>query len=256
MKIGILFILPLLVIILPFVLLLADFLLLILLFIRDLILPIFYFVLMAHFLKNSIENGKIKKAIPISMLSLILFAVSVIINFPKLNVKLPFMDPISRLVWTAFCGLVIIGHTVVNDNFKNSSLFKGIVITEAAVSLCVNAFLTYLISPVLSDKYPTVDTIEIPLLTIGVIVLCIYSFILGKTITKRHIVIKSALWFIGISASTFVTLTLLSTPPIPPTISFNVTLIWLVSSFVIFSFYLFANRFKTFDFKFKKNSIE
>ena len=93
--------------------------------------------------------------------------------------------------------------------------------------------MTYTMSSMLATKY-AIDGIELLLMPLSIIILSVYSHLLGRIMTRRFMFVKLTGWLLGIMASEFVTLWLLGTPRILPTEDKVTTVIWIVVSAFVF----------------------
>ncbi len=201
---------------------------------RDLCVPILHFSIVSHYLKNGKSNN-IKNILTI-VLSVLLLMATIIIEFVlfSYNSRLVVPHIVFNIVWATFCGIVIIAHTTVHRCSANKTSFRIIIIVEAIIALSNNALLSYILSPLLASNF-AVDGIEIVLLSASAIILSMYSYLLGHTMTKRYIIAKMLLWLFGILTSEFVALWLLGVPHTPPTENIIALFIWLITSLIVFT---------------------
>lgn len=201
---------------------------------RDLCMPIIHFAIVANFVKKySFKNGGIITSV---LLYLVIMAVNMVIigNLAK-NSRLVLFYSIFNIAWAIICGIIIIGNSVVMQT-SLSKMTKGVIVTaEAVVALIINAIFTWTLSPILATSF-AIDGIEILLLPLSALFLCLFSYLLGTMLTKKHIALKLFAWFVGVTLSVFVVLWLLGTPHTPPYTDKITTVMWIVSSIIIFAF--------------------
>lgn len=116
---------------------------------------------------------------------------------------------------------------------KNNKACKIIVLLISVAGLIFNALFTYIAASDIAVKYG-IDGVEVVTLSMSAAFLSICSYSIGKLISEPHKDSKLAAWFVAIAASDFVKLWLLDTPHTPPTVCMSSTLIWLLTSVVIF----------------------
>lgn len=200
---------------------------------RDLCIPILHFCILRHF----INKNKIQKLRSILMVVIILLATvaidSFVLEYLILEGRLSIPHTIFRLVWAVLCALFVLGHTLIERFYRNNIRWYITIAAIGIIALCVNAFLTYLLAPTLATKYG-IDSIELLLMPPSIIILSVYSHLLGRIMTKRFIFVKLTGWLLGILSSEFVALWLLGTPRTLPTEDKVTTIIWVVVSAFIF----------------------
>ena len=201
--------------------------------IRDLCIPILHFCI----LKRCIKKSKIQKKstiwLVIALLLVTVAADSFVLEYLILKGRLAIPHIIFRLIWAILCGLFILGHTLVERFYRNNIRCNIMVAVGSTIVLCINAFMTYLLAPTLATKY-AIDGIELLLMPLSIIILSMYSHLLGRIMTRRFVFVKLTGWLLGIIASEFVTLWLLGTPRILPTEDKVTTIIWIVVSAFVF----------------------
>ena len=201
--------------------------------IRDLCIPILHFCI----LKRCIKKNKIQKkstiGLVIALLLVTVAADSFVLEYLILKGRLAIPHIIFRLIWAILCGLFILGHTLVERFYRNNIRCNIMVAVGSTIALCINAFMTYLLAPTLATKY-AIDGIELLLMPLSIIILSVYSHLLGRIMTRRFMFVKLTGWLLGIIASEFVTLWLLGTPRILPTEDKVTTIIWIVVSAFVF----------------------
>ena len=201
--------------------------------IRDLCIPILHFCI----LKRCIKKSKIQKKstiwLVIALLLVTVAADSFVLEYLILKGRLAIPHIIFRLIWAILCGLFVLGHTLVERFYRNNIRCNIMVAVGSTIALCINAFMTYLLAPTLATKY-AIDGIELLLMPLSIIILSVYSHLLGRIMTKRYMFVKLTGWLLGIIASEFVTLWLLGTPRILPTEDKVTTIIWIVVSAFVF----------------------
>lgn len=206
------------------------------------LLPIWLFWLLGipivHFfiLRSGIRNNRINKKRTLLLAAAVLFLAialdSYILGFLPVKGRAALLHTVFRLIWAAVCGLLILGHTAAERFCRNSIRCKLAMAAGGLLALCFNAFLTYLTAPTLAARY-AIDGVELVLMPVSVIVLSVYSHLLGRIMTRRFMPFKLAGWLLGILSSEFVTIWLLGTPRTLPTEHAITTGIWLfVSGFV------------------------
>ena len=204
---------------------------------RDLCIPLIHFCILSRL----IQKNRIQKKSAVIGAVLLMFATviadSVLMDFILLKGRLALFHTVFRLVWTALCGLLVLGQTVILRFYRNNRSSRIAFSIGATLALCANAFLTYGIGPGLACKF-AIDGIEILLMPMAMIILSAYSYLLGQVLTKRFMLLKLSAWFIGIASSEFVALWLLGVPHTPPTADRFMTLLWLVLSVIPFVFCL------------------
>ena len=201
--------------------------------IRDLCIPILHFCI----LKRCIKKNKIQKKstiwLVIALLLVTVAADSFVLEYLILKGRLAIPHIIFRLIWAILCGLFVLGHTLVERFYRNNIRCNIMVAVGSTIALCINAFMTYLLAPTLATKY-AIDGIELLLMPLSIIILSVYSHLLGRIMTRRFMFVKLTGWLLGIIASEFVTLWLLGTPRILPTEDKVTTIIWIVVSAFVF----------------------
>ena len=201
--------------------------------IRDLCIPILHFCI----LKRCIKKNKIQKKstiwLLIALLLITVAADSFVLEYLILKGRLAVPHIIFRVIWAILCGLFVLGHTFIERFYRNNIKSNLIIAGVSTVALCVNAFMTYLLSPTLATKY-AIDGIELVLMPLSIIILSVVSHLLGRIMTKKFILVKLLGWMFGILASEFITLWLLGTPRILPTEDSVTTVIWVIVSVFVF----------------------
>lgn len=197
---------------------------------RDLCMPIIHFAIVANFIKKySFKNGSIIAAVLVYFVTIAISMVTIV--YITNNIRLV----IFCIVWAIICGLIIIGNSVVMKT-NLSKTTKGVVVTaEAVVALVINAIFTWTLSPILATNFSIIDDIEVVLLPLSALFLCLFSYLLGTTLTKQHIALKLFAWFVGVTLSVFVVLWLLGNPHNPPYNNSVEFVMWIVSSIIIFA---------------------
>lgn len=200
---------------------------------RDLCIPIIHFSIVSQFIKKySFKNGRI-------IFSILLYVVTIAVNIVMLGLleknggQILFFSAFNAL-WAIICGLVIIGHSMIVRTNISKTIIGGIVTVEALLALASNAMLTWILSPILAASF-AIDDVELLILPLSAIIFCLFSYLLGTTLTQRHIVWKLFAWFIGVTASVFVSLSLLGDVHILPYTDAALTTIWIIASIIIFA---------------------
>ena len=177
-----------------------------------------------------------KRVIAVSTLLLLASIIidSVLFELVILKGRLAIPHLLFNAIWAMISGGLILGHTVIVRSNLNSILFRIILLIEAIISLSINALMTYYLSPIVATRF-AIDGVELTLLPLSVIILSMFSYLLGYTISKRYIIIKLLLWAIGILVSTFIALWLLGVPRTLPTENSITMIIWIVASAVAFA---------------------
>ena len=96
-----------------------------------------------------------------------------------------------------------------------------------------DAMLTWILSPILASSF-AIDDVELLILPLSAIILCLFSYLLGITLTQHHIGWKLFAWLIGVTMSVFVSLWLIGSPHILPYTDATLTTIGIVVSIIIF----------------------
>lgn len=200
---------------------------------RDLCIPIIHFSIVSQFIKKySSKNGKI-------IFAILLYVVTIVVNMVMLGLlkknggQILFFSAFNAL-WAIICGLVIIGHSMIVRTNISKTIIGGIVTVEALLALASNAMLTWILSPILAASF-AIDDVELLILPLSAIILCLFSYLLGITLTQHHIGWKLFAWLIGVTMSVFVSLWLIGSPHILPYTDSTLTTIWVVVSIIIFA---------------------
>ncbi|MGM9596575.1 MAG: hypothetical protein ACI3XO_02050 [Eubacteriales bacterium] len=201
--------------------------------IRDLCIPILHFCILKHCIKKNKIQKKSTIWLVIAFLLVTVAADSFVLEYLILKGRLAIPHIIFRLIWAILCGLFVLGHTLVERFYHNNIRCNIIVAVGSTIALSINAFMTYLLAPTLATKYG-IDSIELLLMPPSIIILSVYSHLLGRIMTKRFIFVKLTGWVLGILSSEFVALWLLGTPRTLPTEDKVTTIIWVVVSAFIF----------------------
>lgn len=200
---------------------------------RDLCIPIIHFTIVSHFInKYSYKNSKI-------IFAVLLYFVVIVVNIVLLgliakNGRLIFFYSVFDILWSMICGFVIIGHNIIVRSNLSKRFIAGIITAEALVALTVNAMLTWFLTPILATSF-AIDDVEILMLPLSAFLLCLFSYLLGVTLTDHNIVWKLFAWFLGIMTSVFISLWLIGSPHILPFTDYTLTIIWIVASLIIFT---------------------
>ena len=204
---------------------------------RDMCIPLIHFCIIRRQIRKSRIQKKSSLLLAVSLIFAAVIADTVLMNVILMQGRLALFHTVFRLIWTAICGLLVLGHTVVLRFYRGTPLQKLTVSVGALIALTVNAFLLYTVGPPLATKF-AIDGVEILLWPLAIIILSAYSYLLGQILTRPYIAVKLAAWFVGIAASEFMVFYLLGTPHAPPTSDGFMTLLWLAVSAIPFLFCL------------------
>ena len=199
-----------------------------------LVVPIFHFCIVAVLCKNCEDNRKYNLFFLFSLL--VLFGATILREcmwhlFLERSSDNDFVF-YFKLVWIALCGLSFWGLSTISK-VKNNKLNKLFFPIASLIILMVNSFTTYLLTPIFGNRLYGVELIFMPT---TIMLLCVFSYYLGKGLTKQNITIKLFVWLIGILASEFITLYLLGTPHTPPTSHINSIILWVMVTSIVFCF--------------------
>ena len=201
--------------------------------IRDLCIPILHFCILNRCIKKNKIQKKSTIWLVIALLLVTVAADSFVLEYLILNGRLAVPHIIFRVIWAILCGLFVLGHTLAERFYQNNIRSNLVIAGVSMFALCINAFMTYTMSSMLATKY-AIDGIELLLMPLSIIILSVYSHLLGRIMTRRFMFVKLTGWLLGIMASEFLTLWLLGTPRILPTEDKVTTVIWIVVSAFVF----------------------
>lgn len=195
---------------------------------KELCIPIIHFsIINYHIKKNSFRISSI-------ILSCIVYFFTIVASlfvFGSFGRLILFFS-VFDVSWSIICGLVIICHGMVHRLVVSKTIKGGIIIGEALIALIVNSLLTWLLSPLLATRL-NIDDVELLLLPLSAIILSLFSYWLGASFAQPNLLLKLAVWFLGVMTSVFVSLWLIGSPHIIPFTDYLLTIIWLALSIII-----------------------
>ena len=139
----------------------------------------------------------------------------------------------SKIVSSSISYILTQQIIIVRTNISKT-IIGGIVTVEALLALTSNAMLTWVLSPILAESF-AIDDVELLILPLSAVILFLFSYLLGITLTQHHIVWKLFAWFIGVTMSVFISLWLIGSPHILPYTDATLITIWIVVSIIIFA---------------------
>ncbi len=211
-------------------------------FFRDICIPVLHFCAIGYLIKSR----SFKKTSIILGISLLFAAIAlniILMGLAAPNSRSAFFFALFDMIWATICGIVIIGNAAIVGAKQHKLPVKAFVLFEAVIALLVNALMTWYLSPILAASF-ALDDVEILLLPSSVIILSVFSYLLGYTISHRNAGVKLFTWLLGVLTSVFVSLWLLGTPHILPIYNRTESIIWLTASIIVFGCSLlgFAHR--------------
>lgn len=194
------------------------------------VLPVMHFALVGRYLRGG-EDSKRRSAALTAVSIAALVAMSVLTALVSKGLTAFWF--LAEMAWTALCGVVILTHTVVGERYGHTTAFKIAVALEAVAVLAVCALLTETLGSRLAVEY-SIDGIELLFWPLCWLLLALYSYILGRTITGKSALPTQLVWLCGVAASVFTALYLEGSPRTLPTAHVLTTVIWIVATAVIF----------------------
>lgn len=128
------------------------------------------------------------------ILSVCLYLITIVVNMACLGLiaktgRSVFFYSVFNVLWAMICGLVIIGNSMLVRSGISKPVISGIAAAEAILALAVHATLTWALAPELAVRF-AIDGVELLLLPISTLFLCLFSYLLGRTLTQNHMVWK------------------------------------------------------------------
>ena len=203
--------------------------LLLLLLMLELGVPFLHFLVVRRNINNSKEDKK-HRVLALSLTGasvLLLIAVTSAVNCVMFLEAATVLCTVN-VIWTLVLSAIAFARML------GGRIKKLVICFEAVAALVMNAFLTYILSPKIETAF-AIDGVELILLPACALFLCVSSYQLGRSLTKRYTAAKLTLWLVGVLSSEFVAVWLLGTPHTLPTENSTSLILWLVSSIFIFA---------------------
>ncbi len=171
-------------------------------FLSNWIMPIFYFFIIDYyFAKKIIKKRRIVIVLFFLLISTTIINTLLIEQFTYKS-RLALLYGILRIIWIILCGIFIISHSIFYQKYNDKPISKKILFIESIVILAVNVFSRYFAMPIV-NRY-SIDGEEIAIMLISLIVLLMYSYLLGRTITKDKYIFKLCIWNVSVFIAVFI----------------------------------------------------
>ena len=196
-------------------------------------IPIIFFWMVNFLIKRKNASRTLKSTL-LSISSAIMLGMEISMTFIVWGDGRTFPVIVAhKFVWWLFCGISTLMNVMYRSDRGRSNILKNAILAFSVLGLIFNSLLEYILDLFNVAKY-SIDGWEVVALITSASALSICSFLIGKTVSEPRKNVKLAAWFVAIAASDFVKWWLLDTPHTQPTVRMSSTLIWLLTSVVIF----------------------